>query len=144
MPDAADAQPFATLTAVAAPSTGEFALPPDAGVRFADPEHGEGRIVLLTTPRREAARTTMIVQTSGWSVGFHLTSGQLHRLANGLTGRGRRNTIRPSSLDEEFVHVGGTPEQLTVAYREHTVTIPAGPARGLGKAIRAFEQQQSA
>ncbi len=82
----------------------------------------------------------MVVTLPDWSVGFHLTSGQLHRLTNGLAGRGRRNAIRPLSVDDDHVHVTGTPERLTVEYGDRIVTIPAGPKRGLSKALRAFEQ----
>lgn len=109
-------------------------------MRFVDPELGAGQLALIATPHRDGLHTMMVVATAGWSVGFHLTSGQLHRLTNGLAGRGRRHAIRPLSVDGDHVYVAGTPERLTVEYRDQLVTIPAGPRRGLSKALRAFEQ----
>lgn len=99
---------------------------------------------MISTPTRDGLRTTLVVELQQWSVGCHLTSGQLHRLTNGLAGRGRRNAIRPYSVDgEEHVYLTGTPETLTVGFGEQLVTIPAGPRRGLSKALRAFEQRIS-
>ena len=86
----------------------------------------------------------LVVETAGWSVGFHLTNGQLHRLTNGLAGRGLRNAIRPLSVDGDHVHVSGSPELLTVEYRDHVVTIPAGPKRGLSKALRELKKNPPA
>lgn len=117
-------------------------LPADAGVAFSDEEQGPGRLAVIVTPLDgDAPRTTLVVELDEWSVACALTTGQLHRLTNGLAGRGRRNTVRPVTAADEQVHLTGTPETLTVEFREHAVQIPAGPRRSLSWALRDLEQQ---
>lgn len=117
---------------------------PSAGLRFEDPEHGAGRLALLATPCADGWRVALLVELAEWSAACRLTSGQLHRLTNGLAGRGRRGSVRPLALDgEHHVYLTGTPETLTVTLGEQTAIIPAGPRRGLSKALRAFEAQLS-
>jgi hypothetical protein len=123
------------------PSTTEFPVDPDAGFTFEDPEQGVGRLSVFVAPHGDGPRTTMVVELADWSVGFTLTSGQLHRLTNGLAGRGRRNTVRPLSVDEEHVYLTGTPTTLTVQSGDRVVEIAAGPKRGLSRALRALEEQ---
>lgn len=87
---------------------------------------------------------SLLVELATWSAACHLTSGQLHRLTNGLAGRGRRGSVRPLALDgEQHVYLTGTPETLTITVGAQMATIPAGPRRGLSKALRAFEAQLS-
>lgn len=112
---------------------------------FSDEEQGAGRVaVIVTPPAGEAPRTTLVVELEGWSVHCALTTGQLHRLTNGLAGRGRRNTIRPVTASEEHVHLTGTPEVLTVEFGDHAIDIPAGPRRSFSWALRALEEQLAA
>jgi hypothetical protein len=138
--------PFDTLL-IQAPSADELPipLPEGAGVSFSDEEQGAGRIAVIVTPATgEAPRTTLVVELDAWSVACRLTSGQLHRLTNGLAGRGRRNTVRPVTADDEQVHLSGEPETLTVEFRDHAVQIPAGPRRSLSWALRDLEAQLAA
>lgn len=134
-----DASPFAAVATAAAPTTTEFPLDPAAGVRFEDPEQGAGRFALVYAPHREGPRMTLVVEQGTWSVAVPLTSGQLHRLTNGLAGRGTRNAIRPLSVDEQYVRLAGSPTTLTVEAPDRTVEIPAGPRRFLSKTLRALE-----
>lgn len=111
-------------------------------MRFDDPELGPGRLAFVVAPGREGQqRTTLVVEQGDWSVAVPLTSGQLHRLTNGLAGRGTRNAIRPLSVDEQYVRLAGSPTTLTVEAPDRTVEIPAGPRRYLSKALRALEEK---
>lgn len=86
----------------------------------------------------------LVIEAAACSIAVALTAGQLHRLANGLTGRGRRNTVRPSTAAGEHVHLTGTPDALTVTHRESSLTIPAGPDAALGRALRELEHSREA
>lgn len=132
---------------IAAPSADELPipLPVGAGVAFSDEEQGAFRVgVVLTPPAGEKPRTTLVVECDDWAVHCALTTGQLHRLTNGLAGRGRRNTIRPTTATDEHVHLTGTPETLTVEFGDHIVVIPAGPRRSFSWALRELEEQLAA
>ena len=97
-----------------------------------------GRIALAVIDGAEPP-FALVVEFEDWSVACPLSSGQLHRLANALEGRGTRPGIRPTATDGEVVHLAGSPERLTVEHGDHRVVIPAGPRRALGKALRAAE-----
>ncbi|MDO9352520.1 MAG: hypothetical protein Q7T55_02430 [Solirubrobacteraceae bacterium] len=142
---------YAGLASLATPTTTEFPLAPGAGVRFGDPiedpDGDTGRLALIVAPGPEGTqRTTLVVELiDGWSVAAHLSSGQLHRLTNGLAGRGTRNAVRPFSVDDtEHVHLSGSPTTLVVEFGDRVVEIPAGPKRGLSKALRALELESLA
>ncbi len=91
-----------------------------------------------------AAQTVLVVEQGDWSVACPLTSGQLHRLTNALAGRGTRSGIRPESTRGGHVYLSGSPELLEIEDGDHTVHVPAGPKRGLSKALRAIEQELAA
>lgn len=102
-----------------------------------------GRIALLIGGGGAGAEqvATLAVEHGDWSVACPLSRGQLHRLTNALDGRGTRPGIRPDSTTGEQVHLGGSPERLTVEFGDRRVVIPAGPKRALAKALRAAESQ---
>lgn len=133
--------PFTDVASLAAPTTTEFPLEPTAGSAFQRPEQEPGRIAVFVAPHRDGPRTTMVVEQGDFTIAFVLTSGQLHRLTNGLAGRGLRNTIRPISVDDEPVQLTGSPTLLEVTVGERLIEIPAGPKRALSKALRALEKQ---
>ncbi|MBJ7472351.1 MAG: hypothetical protein JHD16_13675 [Solirubrobacteraceae bacterium] len=145
--------PYTALITLAVPSTTAFPLAPGAGEPFVEPVDPDaadgldaavgpaGRIALVAIPSRDGLSTLLVVEHGDWSVACPLTSGQLHRLTNALAGRGTRTGIRPLSVDEEQVHLTGSPERLIVEASDRVVTIPAGPKRALSKALRAFEKE---
>ncbi|MBO9532724.1 MAG: hypothetical protein J7513_07110 [Solirubrobacteraceae bacterium] len=104
-----------------------------------DPEDAPapGRIALLVPGGDASIAGTLVVEHGEWSVACPLSSGQLHRLTNALDGKGTRPGIRPTSTTGATVHLGGSPELLTVDDGEHQVAIPAGPKRAMAKALRA-------
>lgn len=85
-----------------------------------------------------------MIELEHWSVTIPLTSGQLHRLTNALAGRGTRSGIRPLATSGEHVYLTGSPETLTVEAADSGVVIPAGPRRGMAKALRAYEESLKA
>lgn len=132
---------------MATPSTTEFPLSLEAGVRFIEPaldaepeaELAAGRIAVLVVPGREEPGTLLVVEAGDWSVACPLTSGQLHRLTNAVGGRGTRSGVRPESVDGEHVHLSGSPEVLIVEVGDRVVRIPAGPKRAMWKAFKGLE-----
>lgn len=138
--------PYTAIAVQAAAGTTDFALPEGAGEAFSDPrfeelEDGAGRIAVLVIAGGERAQTVLVVEQGDWSVAVPLTSGQLHRLTNALAGRGTRSGVRPLSSTGDHVYLTGSPELLVIEDGDHTVHVPAGPKRGLSKALRAIEQQ---
>lgn len=141
--------PYTDLVAELPPGAAPLPLPDGAGSAFVERDVEEpeeavaGRIALLAGGVGGSAEAvaTLVVEHADWSVACPLSRGQLHRLTNALDGRGTRPGIRPLSVDGATVHLGGSPERLTVEVGERRVVIPAGPKRALAKALRAAEGQ---
>ncbi len=86
------------------------------------PEAEIGRLALAVADGAASWAPMLVVDCADWSVACTLTSGQLHRLANALGGRGTRSGIRPVATTGEHVHLTGSPERLVVQVGEHAAT----------------------
>lgn len=153
-----DASPFTDLVVVVASASEATTLPAGVGSEVeywpADvdrsatpseelPETEIGRIALATAEADAAWAPMLVVDLVDWRVACTLTSGQLHRLGNALSGRGTRNAVRPISTDGAHVHLTGSPDRLVVQCGELVATIPAGPRRALARALQAYEAQHA-